>query len=150
MQIRASDALDNDPFPTARNRKFSTIVAEFYVAGEYNFLDYRDKSTRRNWTPYFFGGLGVAYFTAGDAGVQPIIPVGVGFRWYMNKRINLGIDFGIRNTFTDKIDGTSNNPIIVNGLQKLDGFRSDNDKYYFTAIHLTYSLYKIPCPFFYN
>ncbi|MBU0764725.1 MAG: hypothetical protein KJ607_07820, partial [Bacteroidetes bacterium] len=41
---------------------------------------------------------------------QLAIPVGVGFKYGINRRLALGLEYGYRKTFSDYIDGISHPP----------------------------------------
>lgn len=93
---------------------------------------------------YFFAGIGVMYFNPrgkyeGDwyslrplstegqglietrkeySPVQLVIPFGVGFKYAINKDLSVGIEYGIRKTFTDYIDDVSKtyfDPVYLGG-----------------------------------
>jgi len=94
------------------------------------------------------------------------IPYGIGFKYGINRRWNVGLEFGVRRTFTDYIDDVStsyyDNTLIreANGdvaAQLADpsdgshpnwtaayqqrGDAKDKDSYMFLAINLTYKLH---------
>ncbi|MTI29510.1 DUF6089 family protein, partial [Xanthovirga aplysinae] len=99
---------------------FNTTIIEFSAVAEYNFLDYwrEDRSTRL-WTPYIFGGLGFFHFSyKNKAGkdllkgkninsLQPMVPIGVGVKKMIGTQWNIGVEAGLRITFTDYLDGIS-------------------------------------------
>jgi len=39
--------------------------------------------------------------------IQPVIPFGIGFKYALNREWSIGLEYGIRKTFTDYIDDTS-------------------------------------------
>jgi hypothetical protein len=56
------------------------------------------------------------------------IPLGIGFKYAINRRACLGLEFGMRYTSTDYLDGHS------------DKFSKANDAYSFLNLNVTYKL----------
>ncbi|MEO1053876.1 MAG: DUF6089 family protein [Bacteroidota bacterium] len=148
--ISASDDNPIDPFAEMRGAEFSIFVFEASTTFEYHFLDWRSDNAVVRWTPYFFVGFGVFGIsgegekTSEYSNVQPAIPIGVGFKYTLNPRWYLGLEFGARKTFFDYIDNVSEGDLDVKNFQYGNEF--DNDTYYFLGLSLTYSFYNIPCP----
>ena len=96
-------------FPSEETYKFSTVFYELSELAEFNFFSYGIGETYQHlkrWTPYIAGGLGVTAWTvAGKAGAAFTIPFGIGFRYKPAKRLNLGLEFLMKKTFTDRLDG---------------------------------------------
>jgi len=153
--IRGSDATNPiDPFTQLRGASFSRVVLEASAVIEYNFLDYKERNSLINWSPYFFGGFGLSALTNKREGddysrIQPVIPFGIGIKYRLNKQWNLEFEFGARKTFSDWIDRVSDHP-FPNKLTPNYGNELDNDWYYFTAFSISYTFYSVPCPFDYN
>ena len=132
--VAASDAKTNKNNP--RNLSFTSPITELSAVLEINFmeLDPAGTSGRTNWfSPYLFGGIGVFNFNpkAEYEGVmyalQPLgtegqglpgmpskyaltsiaIPFGLGIKINFAKRISVGIEWGMRYTFTDYLDDVS-------------------------------------------
>jgi len=57
-----------------------------------------------------------------------VFPIGIGFKYAMNRRYSLGLEFGQRYTSTDYLDGHS------------DNFSKARDSYSFLTINVTYKL----------
>ena len=81
----------------------------------------------------------------------------MGLKYLINKQFSLALEFEIKKTFYDKIDGlTGANTNDINNITGLDfnntqknfqyGSGNNNDFYYFTGISLSYIFYRIPCP----
>ena len=96
-------------FPSEETYKFSTIFYELSELAEFNFFSYGIGETYQHlkrWTPYLAGGLGLtAWSVQGNGGVAFTIPFGIGVRYKPSKRVNLGLEFLMKKTFTDKLDG---------------------------------------------
>lgn len=133
---------------------FNTTILEAFGAFEFYFLDYKSKHARTHWTPYLSLGLGgFVYF--GDAAegsdksrFQPVIPLGIGFKYNINPKFDIGIEASARITFFDHLDGIgSNDPI---GPDYIYGDKYTFDTYYFIGITLNYTIFVIPCPYGYD
>ena len=133
---------------------FNTTILEAYGVFEFYFLDYKSKHSKVHWTPYLSLGLGVfTYF--GDAATsaeksrfQPIIPFGIGFKYQLSKKIDIGIEASARATFFDYLDGIDGDDPI--GPEYLYGSKYEFDTYYFVGFTLNYTFYIIPCPYGYD
>ena len=125
-----------------RNLSFKTNLVELSTFFEFNFNKYIIGQRAKRFSPYTFGGIGVAYFQpmaeydgtwyklrnlstegqkleGGGSNYQPItivLPFGVGVKWAPGKKINTSLHLGIRYTFTDYLDDVSttyfNNDLI--------------------------------------
>ena len=139
-----------DPFTQLRDRNFRRIVLEASLVLEYNFLDYKERNSLINWSPYFFGGFGLSAYTRKSdqeySRIQPVIPFGLGIKYRINKQWNLEFEFGARKTFFDFVDEVSDVP-NPNKLAPTYGNELDNDWYYFAGFSISYTFYSVPCPF---
>ena len=105
-------------FPSGETYKFSTTFYELSEMAEFNFFSYGIGESYlhlKRWTPYITGGLGVTAWTVGKhPGVAFTLPFGIGFRYKPSKRVNLGLEFLMKKTFTDKLDGPDlNDPMGI-------------------------------------
>ena len=141
----------NDPFADLRGYSYQRTNYEASMVVEYNFLDYKERNSIINWSPYFFIGAGLTAVSNRHEGdnysrIQPVIPFGLGLKYRLNKQWNLEFEFGARKTFYDGIDRISEPP----ALNKLDlryGNELDNDWYFYSGISISYTFFSIPCPF---
>lgn len=139
-----------DPFATQRDASFDIFLFEASTVFEYHFLKWRSESTMIRWTPYFFGGLaifgisGMGEKPAEYSNIQPSIPFGFGFKYILNPKWYIGLEYGARKTFFDYLDNVSGGDGVFKNYQY--GNKYDNDLYHFIGLSLTYSFYTIPCP----
>jgi hypothetical protein len=144
------------PLQNYRQLSLSGGLVEAAGVVEYNFLDYHDRKDkqRMHLSPYLFAGLGIYYvsttvssanmalqadFNRKGAKVGVSIPAGAGIKLALNEHFNLGLEMGVRKTFTDQLDHTGDQtPLLVNS--------HDQDWYYYSGISLSYTFYKILCP----
>lgn len=96
-------------FPSGETYKFSTVFYELSELAEFNFFNYGIGETYlhlKRFTPYIAGGIGITTWkVSGESGVAFAIPFGFGLRYKPSKRLNLGVAFLMKKTFTDRLDG---------------------------------------------
>ena len=148
------------PLQSYRQTSLRGTLLELSGVVEYNFLDYhrRQDQHRMHLTPYLFAGL-AGYYTNTTTESQNIafqpdfnrrgskagiaIPAGAGLKLALTEHFNLGLEMGVRKTFTDQLDHLSDqDPLYVNA--------HDQDWYYYTGFSISYTFYKILCPEPYN
>lgn len=164
-----------------RGLKFQTPVNELSLQFEFNFLKYYIGSSLNYWSPYIFGGI--SYFSfkpeadgydLRDLGTEGqntangdkkyslnsfSIPFGIGVKYSLSKRFGLGLEWGIRKTFTDYIDDISktyylegenintgvpeeyySDPSRLNEVGMQRGNSKNNDWYSFAGISISYKI----------
>ncbi len=133
-KIESYDSDSPDSLQQLRNLGFRTNLFEVAATVEINFLKYRGiTKDSHNWTPYIF--LGLAYFHMNPQNLlddtwydlQPLgtegqgtsaagepykldvmsIPHGVGFKFALTDKLDLGLEWGLRRTYTDYLDDVS-------------------------------------------
>ena len=118
-----------DIFRTERSISFESPLTEFSVVAEYEPLAQKryseDGEFKRIFSPYVFLGLGMAFINpttdysrsevdgvaedqSKDASnAQVIIPLGLGVKYDISEKINVGVELGMRPSTTDYLDGVS-------------------------------------------
>lgn len=130
-----------------RNLSFQSDIYELGIQGEYNFINFNVMKGDHITTPYAFAGVSGFYFNpvAELDGIlhelQPLgtegqglpgydakykqfsigIPAGVGIKFNFNKTVNIGLEMGVRYTFTDYIDDVSGKYPDLNVLNETSG-----------------------------
>ena len=189
-KIAGADSLSDQADLKARNLSFQSKIAEFSVMGEYNIFNI----DQIRWTPYIFAGLAVFHFdpyTYDESGIQtylkPLttegqglpgyagkpyaltqfaIPFGGGIKYAISDKVQIGLEAGLRKTFTDYLDDVSTgyadpaDLLTGNGQKSVDlsyrgdevgfpdypvkGFTRGNPKskdyYYFTGLHISFAI----------
>jgi hypothetical protein len=79
---------------------------------------------------------GVVASSAGKTNFSFVLPMGIGVKYKLKERLNLGLEFTMRKEFSDKIDGLSD----LNGVKHT--FAKNTDWYSFTVLSLTYEFSK--------
>ncbi len=118
--------------------KFSHKMADLGIRYEYNFwpygtgLDYRGA---KRVTPFVFLGVGGSYVDASQKKVFAAnIPIGVGVKYKVATRLNLGVEWAMHFTFSDKLDG-----VVDPYLIKSTGAFKNRDCFSALQLTLTYS-----------
>ena len=130
---------------------FQSTVVEGQIGLEYNFIDYRKYKSHQLGTPYLFGSLGVFNASSSStdgqssAGMQMCIPFGVGYKRVLTRNWNISAEFGARKTFTGYLDGVHDRSSDPGSAQ--NGYKYNNDWYSYTCVMLSYTFYKISCPY---
>ncbi len=139
-----------DAFAEQRSHSFSNSILEISSVFEYHFLDFKSEKSLVNWSPYIFGGVGVVSVgnvpsNSGVGKIQPVLPMGFGFKHLIAKKYTIGFEAGARKTFFDQLDGISDGDQTIKDYQY--GNPKDDDWYFFTGISFSVTLFNIPCPF---
>lgn len=96
-------------FPFAQHSSFDRMFYELGSQIEFNFFNYSDKfaylNTKR-FTPYVFTGVGFTYGSGEKAFFDVNIPMGVGLKYKLKDRLNIGFEFSFRKLFSDNFDVT--------------------------------------------
>ncbi|MFQ5447885.1 MAG: DUF6089 family protein [Saprospiraceae bacterium] len=135
-KIAGQDAnIRNDAFLRDRNLSFRTNLLEVALTGEFNILGYQPNGLYSPLSPYVFAGVAFTNFTpkarfeGNWVELQPLgtegqgmpgfgspykkstfsIPFGVGVKYALTDKINLGLELGARRSFTDYLDDVSGN-----------------------------------------
>lgn len=149
--LHGSDNPPIDALAQQRQASFNVTLIELHALFEYNFLHFRDPKSLNTWSPYaYFGLAGFTFFGEPENGgdysrFQPSIPLGIGAKIRIGKEWTLNIDWGLRMTFFDYIDGISDGDITVKNYQY--GNKYDNDWYNYFSLSFSYIIYKVHCPF---
>ncbi|MCI6294689.1 MAG: outer membrane beta-barrel protein [Bacteroidales bacterium] len=114
----------------------SDAVIDVSALYELHFLPYgyqRDYKGHCRLVPYLQMGFGLTYGKAGKA-FTANIPLGVGVKYKVAERLNLGLDWLVHFTLSDKLDGLEA-PLGISS----SGFRN-KDHYSALSLTLTYDL----------
>lgn len=132
-KVSGKDANASSTGRVERNLSFRSRIFEGALIGEFNILGYRAYNYERVFSPYIFGGIAVfkmnpeAYYDNQWVALQPLgtegqgmegfeekyklwnlsIPMGLGVKYAINDFWNIGLEVGLRKTFTDYLDDIS-------------------------------------------
>lgn len=131
-----------DVLPDAQQFKFSTTFVELSEMFEFNFFNYGIGETYRRlkrWSPYITAGVGATiWMTGGFTGGAFTLPLGIGGKYKINERLNLGLEFLMKKVFSDKLDGKElSDPHAIKS-----GFAKNTDWYSTLSVTLSYEFSK--------
>lgn len=147
--LSADDKNNYAEWNDSRNLSLSTSIIEASALLEFNFLPYQiNNYNTYPFTPFLFVGAAVFRTSpeltnnntktklTSDPIIAPSIPFGFGFKFNFIRNLGLNLEWGIRKTFTDELDGLS--PELNNGYQLSN--TQNNDWYSFAGISLNYKI----------
>jgi hypothetical protein len=131
-KIEGHDSHSSSAYQVQRNLNFRSHIFEVGSQLEFNFYNYSIGNSKERFTPYIFIGLGIFSFspqgqlpnghwvqlqplhTEGEGMeggkkkpyplVQISVPFGVGVKANLFSRFSIGLEWGMRKTFTDYLD----------------------------------------------
>ncbi len=115
---------------------FDNPLVDVGAQYELNFWGYGTGSGykgHKRLVPYIQMGLG---FTYCDNALAMNIPIGAGIKYKLKPRWNIGLDWSMRFTMSDKLDG------IEDPYRIKSGFLKNKDSYSMTMFYISYDL----CP----
>ncbi len=124
-----------------KNYKLNDGVVDFSATYEYNFWPFglhHGYQGRQRITPFLQLGIGACYGMAGKAFTFQI-PIGVGVKYKLKPRVNLGFDWLYHFSLSDKLDGFEN-PYGI----KSSGFQN-KDSYCTAMFYISYD-FSPKCP----
>lgn len=139
-------------FPFEQKGSFHRTLAELGTQVEFNFFPYSDKYAylgTKPYTPYLFTGLGVTYATGDKFFIDANIPFGMGFKYKLRNRMNIGVEFSMRKLFRDDFDVTEKTTgwSLDSPYNIESSLLKNRDWYSFTMIFLTweFGMREDPC-----
>ena len=158
-EVRGADEDSHDSRRKLRGYDFENSIKELTAGLEFTFLEFDLHDIRQSFvktTPYLFTGL--TYLNYNALAITPegnieeynshntlAIPMTIGVKTSLNRRIILAFEFTAKYTFTDDLDGS--NP--VRDKEEFESLKFGNinskDWYVFTGFTLTYTFGKNPC-----
>jgi hypothetical protein len=202
-QLGYSDVYNKDnEYQRRRNLSFNSNIFELTVQGDFNFFRFVPADPYYNFTPYITLGVGVfsydpyAFLNDRKVFLRPLgtegqgtaeypdrkpyntmaicFPFGVGVKYALNPRMNIGFEAGYRFTMTDYLDDVSKtyvgadkfpplpdgNPSVAQLLQdrsyetgdvigvegRQRGFSKQKDHYLIAELTLSFNLTSYRCP----
>ncbi len=113
---------------------FSTTLVDLSATYEYNFWPYgtgNDYRGAQRITPFIFAGIGTTYASTPTGNVFTAnLPLGLGVKYKVAPRLNLGIEWAMHFSLNDKLDGIAD----PYGIQSTGMFKNTDC---FSALQLT-------------
>lgn len=131
------------------NVSFSRTVYDFGVQMEWGFCGYSltNLGDCHRLAPYGLLGIGATFAPKPQNNDFALnLPVGLGLRYKLSERLNIGLEWTMRFSSSDRLDVTSDvapglqDPFIIKGK----GMKN-KDSYSFTMLYVTFDVFKRPC-----
>jgi opacity protein-like surface antigen len=123
--------------PDNASYEFSSTVYDLGARIDFNFFNYGIGETYRKlrrWTPYLTLGMGMSLISCEGTRATFNIPMGVGLRYKLKQRLNLGLEWCMTKAFSDKVDGA-----VLNDLYGIkSSFAKNTDWYSTVMVSLTF------------
>ena len=128
-----------NPSPVGRQGGVSDLI-DLSMVYEYNFWAYgtgRDYFRAKRLAPYIFLGLGLTYAKPDNANsaFTAHLPLGAGVKYKIADRLNLGLEWRVHFSMSDKLDGI----VDPYGIKSQGAFKNA-DGYSMLKLTLTYSM----------
>ncbi len=146
-QLGYSDVYSKNDFQQRRNLSFNSNIWEVTLQGDFNFYKYVPGDPDYNFTPYITFGVGAMSYdpyafyqgqkvflrqlnTEGQTFYKSrkaygpmalVFPIGFGFKYSINDKLNLSVEVAHRFTRTDYLDDVSTTYIGVNNFPTITG-----------------------------
>ena len=118
--------------------EFSNTLLDAGLTFEYNFWPYgtgREYRGAKRLTPFVFLGIGATYVTGGgENAFTANVPIGLGVKYKIGKRLNLGLEWAMHFSLSYKLDGVED----PYGIESSGVFKN-TDCYSALKLTLTYS-----------
>ncbi len=139
-KLKGSSADVETWYPELRENpvEFSNTLMDLGLTFEYNFWPYgtgREYRGAKRITPFVFLGVGATYVKTDEKGeFTANVPIGLGVKYKIGKRLNLGLEWAMHFSLSDKLDGVED----PYGIES-SGLFKNTDCYSMLKLTLTYS-----------
>ncbi len=124
-------------YPGGNTYSFTSSIYDLGARAEFNFFNYGIGETYRKlrrWTPYLSLGIGVTLASSEDTHVAMNLPMGVGMRYKLTPRINIGLEWSMTKVFGDNVDG----PVLDDLYDIKSSFIKNTDWYSLIMLTISY------------
>ena len=123
-------------FPNGAQTLFDRTFFNLGGQMEFNFLPYSDKFAYLNTSkisPYAFLGLGATVAPGENQTFLSLnLPIGVGVKYKIKNRLNLGLEYSVHKLFSDRFDAPDKNGFNLNNPYNTDKGLFKNKDWYNT------------------
>lgn len=136
----------NNKFPDGQHATFSRAVYELGGQFEYNFFAYGSgagyKDSHR-MTPYLLAGIGMTYAPKPANHVFALnLPLGIGVKYKLADRLNVGAEWTMRFTTSDRLDVTNTKGLALDDPYQIKGKGLKNkDCYSLLIAYISYDMF---------
>jgi hypothetical protein len=142
-QVSGTTLGQENVFPGNAQTSFRRDLFELGGQIEFNFFPYSDKfayANAKRFTPYVLVGAGM---TVAPGSVNTFaglnLPIGIGAKYKIKNRINLGCEFSVRKLFGDDFDVTGDRNVLLNNPYQIKSSALKNkDWYSFLLLSVTW------------
>lgn len=140
--LRGDTSKMTNVYPSGEQYKFTTTFYEIGEMAEFNFFNYgmgeRYRKLKR-FSPYITAGLSLTLWTVdGHTSAGFTLPFGIGAKFKINRRLNLGLEFLMKKVFTDRLDGAA----LEDPYNIKSSFAKNTDWYSTLTLTLSYEFSK--------
>lgn len=140
----------NNAFPFENQTSFKRWFGEVGTQIEFNFFSYSNDFQylgAKRFTPYVFTGVGFTFGAGKKTFFDANIPLGIGLKYKLKERLNLGFEFSFRRLFSDSFDVTEKGDFQLDDPYKIKSSVFKNkDWYALTMVSITWNFGARPCP----
>jgi hypothetical protein len=149
--LSANDQVFSYEYQKIRNVSFNTPALEIVAQAEFNFLSYKLGSKRYTspYTPYFASGVGFLLASNSLQAYNITIPLSVGIKLAVTKKLEIGVEWSFRKTFSDHLDNLSGKSYDVYSMEptgkliyKQNSAFYNKDWYVFAGLFITYKIFQ--------
>ena len=138
--LQGNSMYDETWYPDGLNYTNSSNLIDLGFTAEFNFLNYGMGPAYKKYkriSPYMVAGVGFVFaINNGHNQASFNIPIGIGVKYKLKERMNLGFEFTMRKEFSDRIDGYSD----LFGIKH--SFAKNTDWYSFAMFSATFEFGK--------
>lgn len=149
-QIKGNTSSSTNAFPFNQTQSFKRMFADLGAQVEMNLFNYSDGFKylgTSSFTPYVLLGFGLTYGSGKKKFFDMNIPMGVGVKYKLGPRLNLGFELSFRKLFSDSFDVTEKNGFQLEDPYKVgSNLFKNNDWYVLPLFSLTWNFGARPCP----
>ena len=147
--LNGNNQASSNPLNINRKMRFSTTFVASQTLFEYHFFDFRKASSKGNFNPYVFGGVGMIFFNTNTfqnnkliiddvVPISAVFPFGVGIKKLFHEQSTyIAVEAMTYKTLSDKIDKV---------YQKGDYNTQSFDTLYYFSIQIGFIITNIRCP----
>lgn len=135
----------SNEFPGGGHSAFSRDLYELGARFEYSFFAYGTSGYNdgRQLTPYILAGAGLTFAPKPADNVFALnIPIGIGVKYKVAHRVNLGVEWRMLFTSSDRLDVISDSGLQLDDPYQIEGRGLKNkDSYSLFGVYVTYDLF---------
>ncbi len=138
-QLKGSAKNEKTYYPDYQDYSFKSSLVDVGLRFEYNFWPFgtgQEYRGAKRLTPYIFVGVGATVAKPDETVVAVNVPLGGGIKYKVADRLNVGVEWAMHFSGSDKLDGVAD-PYGI----KSSGLFKNTDCYSQLRLSLTYDLW---------